>query len=1180
MKKLSDYVVRRAMLLLYASCAFCFLFVNLSTVYAQSGSATCNTVVALTNPTFGSLSVTSSQVAIVGGDEFSNKANLIDDDASFSTAATFGFIVGGSAWLEVKDLSATGGNVYPGGTFAGFVVDDNSLLAAVGTVTISTYLGTSNTAVETKTTGSLLTTGILSGKSKVGFYTASSFDRIRITYSGLVAGSLSVYAPLVERFCAGPALSCNTPTTLTAPTYPVFVDPANTGFSGVNVATITNSDNAINASTSDFASVNLLLSAGSASFAIKDQVTDYPVGAFAGMDIASTNLLNAGVLSGLTISTYLNGTATGQSVTGASLLSVGSSILSGTGRQVIGFIATAPFDEIKLTLSGVNALGTTNIYGAVFESFCAGASLTCNTLTPVTNPDQPVYVDGANTGIGALACVACSVNNSQNVVDSDATNYATIDLTTGVAVSPTFAVANAVDTYPATTFAGFDIQTNTLLSANVLSTATITLYNNGSAVQTSSDNGLIIGATSSLLGSGFTRQIVGIVATVPFDEVKITFNQLVGADLGTIQIYNAIIQKNCATTIVCNTTYSLNTPTFPVVINPKNTGVTGIVGASTTIQDAWNVVSASTTDFARITNTAGVAANAQISVLDAVNTYPVGTFAGYTVKKVSGIVALDLFSRLTVTTYRDGVLQESRSAGGLLDLSIALFGATTDFFNVGFVTSKQFDEIQLTVAPLVGLDVLGGTLDVYGAFIDTKTSTGGGLVCSITANPDFNVTNKGIPVSGNVSTNDTPVSGTTYGQPSGPASSPNGSTPSLTITSAGSYTFTSTTPGVYVYNVPICPPTSSTNCQSEPLTITVLDPTVTTNKPVANPDIAIVNGSNTTPGSATINVTANDGPGNKGGTLGTPTIVTQPSHGSATVDGSGKVIYTPTPGFYGTDTLTYQVCETPGGLCATADVTITVKDPAGANTTTVVDDYVSTSKGTLVTGNVKTNDSDAEGNNQTVTAQNVTVPGSGTFVLNSDGSFTFTPDAAFTGPVDFTYTTCDDGSPQACGSGTLHILVNPSGPDLTPTINLPLANFTTSGAETIKNFTVGLYELAGQTTPTGSVKFTITIPIGYSIAFDNTITSIDVSGGNTTTVDNTKWTLTASNLGGLQLVLQMNAGQSIGANGNSIIGFTITRTIANSGSTSNITASVNDDPTTSYDNNPVNNIYVRNINSL
>ncbi|WP_338876482.1 Ig-like domain-containing protein [Spirosoma sp. SC4-14] len=1178
MEKLSDYLVRGAMLLLYASCAFCLLFASPPKAYAQSGSAACNTVTALTNPTFASLSVTSSQVAIVGGDAFSNKANLIDDDATFSTASTFSFLIGGSAWLEVKDLNATGGNVYPGGSFAGFVVDDNSLLAAVGTVTISTYLGSSNTAVETKTTGSLLATGILSGKSKVGFYTTSSFDRIRITYSGLVAGSLSVYAPLVERFCAGPALTCNTPTTPTAPTYPVFVDPINTGFSGVNVATISNQDNAISASTSDFASVNLLLSTGSASFAIKDQITDYPTGTFAGMDISSTNLLTAGVLNGLTISTYLNGTATGQSVTGASLVSVGSSLLSGTGRQVVGFIATAPFDEIKLTLSGVNAVGTTNIYGAVFESFCAGVDLTCNTLTPVTNPDQPVYVDGANTGIGALACVACSINNSQNVVDSDATNYATIDLTTGVAVSPTFAVANAVDTYPATTFAGFDIQTNTLLSANVLSTATITLYNNGSAVQTSTDNGLIIGATSSLLGSGFTRQIVGIVATVPFDEVKITFNQLVGADLGTIRIYNAIIQKNCATTLACNTTYSLNTPTFPVVINPKNTGVTGIVGASTTVQDAWNVVSASTTDFARITNTAGVAADATISVLDAVNTFPIGTFAGFTVKNVSGLVAADLFSRLTVTTYLDGTLQESRNAGNLLNLSVALFGSTSDFFNVGFVTTKQFDEIKLSVSPLVGLDVLGGSLDVYGAFIDTKTSTGGGLVCSITANPDFNVTNKGIPVSGNVSTNDTPVSGTTYGQPSGPASSPNGSTPSLTLTSTGSYTFTSATPGVYVYNVPICPPTSSTNCQTEPLTITVLDPTVTTNNPVANPDIAIVNGSDTTPSSATIKVTANDGPGNKGGTLGTPTIVTQPSHGTATVDGSGNVIYTPTPGYYGADTLTYQVCETPSGLCATADVTITVKDPAGANTTTVVDDYVSTTKGLLVTGNVKTNDSDAEGNNQTVTAQNVTVPGSGTLVLNSDGSFTFTPDPTFTGPVDFTYTTCDDGSPQACGNGTLHILVNPSGPDLTPIINLPSNNFTTSGANTVKNFTVGIYELVGQQTSSGNIVFTITVPFGYTLAFDNTSTSINVSGGSTTNVDNNKWTVTSNN--GLQLTLTINAGQFIAANGFMNLGFTITRTVANSNSTANITVNVANDASETYDSNPVNNIYARNINAL
>ena len=1030
MNKTSTSLLRSKFTIAFSWVFLCLLSFSATSVSAQVGSAACNTFTPLTDPTFSSLSVTSSQGGIFGNtDEFSNKGNLIDNDAAFNTAATYGFIIGGSAWIEVKDLNATGANVYPAGSFAGFVV--NNGITALGSITITTYLG--NTQVDNQVISSSLLT-VFGGKTKVGIYSSGSFDRVRLTFSGAVIGSISVYAPVVQRFCAGPALACNTPTTVNTPTYPVFVNPANTGLSGLNVASIDNQDNAVSPSTTDFASINLLLSAGSASFAIKDQLTDYPVGTFAGFDIASPSLLNISALGGLTVSTYLNGAPTGQSVTGGSLISAGSSLLGGSGRRTIGFITTTAFDEIKLTVSGVNALGVTNIYGAIFERFCDGPSFACsdptlpnNTITPLINPTFPVYVDGANTQIDAVACAACSINNSENVIDNNTTNFATVVLTVGLATNASFAVANALQTYPVNSFAGFDIEQNTLVSAGVLSTATITLLNNGTPVQTSTGNALVIGATTDLL-TGRSRQIVGVVGTVPYDEVKITFSQLVGANLGTINIYNAVFEKTCSATIACNTAYNLSNPTFPVVIDAARTGVSGVVAAATTVRDPWNVVSTSTTDFARITNTASVATVASIAVLNPIDTYPTGTFAGFTVRKVSGLLSVDLFSRLTVNTYNNGTLVESRSAGSLIDLSIGLFGASTDFFNVGFVTTQPFDEIQLSVAPLVGLGVLGGNLDVFGAFIDTRTSSGGGLVCALNTNPDFAVTNKNVTFSGSVKTNDIVPAGTTYGPAPGPLSQPAGSSPTLTVNTDGTYTFVSATPGVYTYAVPVCASGQTTGCATQTLAITVLDPTINTNNPVANPDIISTAGAATSPAAVTVNIRANDGPGNPGGTLGTPTIVSGPTNGVASIVG-GNLVYTPTAGFYGTDIVTYQVCETPGtNLCATTTVTITVRAPGSANTTIAADDYSSTYQGSTVSGNVKTNDSDPEGNTQTVTAQNTTIPGRGTLALAADGSYTFTPIAGATGPVDFTYTTCDNGTPQACANGTLHILINPFNP--------------------------------------------------------------------------------------------------------------------------------------------------------
>jgi hypothetical protein len=1194
MKKLSTYMCRRSYLNLFTWAFLCLSLLLSTKTLAQLSSAPCNTVASLTNPTFANLTATSSQITIF--DEFANKENLIDNDPTFSTASTFTASLINSGWLEVKDHNATGANVYPSGSFAGFIVSSTLKLGA--TTTITTYLSTSptpNTPIDTKVITNLAEVGLLNGKTRIGLIATGSFDRVRIDFAGIVA-TISVYAPVIEKFCnTSPALACNTPTSLTAPGHSIYINPDHTGITtdiaclGCN---ITDPDNIIDGDPANSSSIVLTAAvATTASIGVKNAFVTYPASTsstFVGFDISSTALVDLGVFDRLTVSTYKTGTTAAiQSFTGANLISTNSSLLSGTGRRTIGFLATLDFDEVRLTVTktaGVS-LATLNIFGVVVQKFCDGPSLDCadntipkNTLTPLTSPTHPVYVDGANTGIIGLACVGCSINNSENVVDVSTTNSATIVLTAGVSTSATFAVANALQTYPVNSFAGFDIETNSLLSANVLSTAIITLFNNGSAVQTSTTNGLIVGAGSSPLLNGRSRQYIGLVAKVPYDEVKITFANLVAADLGSIVIYNAIFEKTCAKVLLCNTIYNLSNPEFSVVIDNANTGVTGVVSAATTVENPWNVVSASTLDFAKINTTASVGTVASIAVLDAVNTYPAGTSAGFTVKKVSGILALDLFAQLTISTYKSGTLVESRSAGSLLDLSISLFGATTDFFNVGFVTTQPFDEVKLSVSPLVGvaaLSALGGSLDVYGAFADTRTSSGGGLVCALNTNPDFAVTNKNVPATGSVKTNDVVPAGTTYGPAPLPASQPGGSSPSLTVNSDGTYTFTSSTPGVYVYNVPVCGAgLSGTSCATQTLTITVLDPTVTTNPPVANPDFASTTGAPSSPTAVTVNIKANDGAGNPGGTLGLPTIPTQPAHGTASIDGTGKLVYTPTAGFYGTDVVTYQVCETPGNLCATATVTITVNVPGSPATVSINDDYISTPTGTTATGNVLTNDL---GNTLTVSNPGTTVTTSGTLVVTSSGSYTYTPAPGVSGPVTYTYTACDNAS--NCGSATLHILVGPGLPDLTPIINLPSNNFTTSGADLVKNFTVGIYELLGQQTSSGNVVFTITAPFGYTLAFNSSITSIDVSGGGTVAVNNTNWAVTSDN--GLQLTLTIKPGQFIAASpGNSIIGFTITRTVANSNGTANITANVTDDASKTYDSNPVNNIYARNINAL
>ncbi|QMW02766.1 DUF5689 domain-containing protein [Spirosoma foliorum] len=152
-----------------------------------------------------------------------------------------------------------------------------------------------------------------------------------------------------------------------------------------------------------------------------------------------------------------------------------------------------------------------------------------------------------------------------------------------------------------------------------------------------------------------------------------------------------------------------------------------------------------------------------------------------------------------------------------------------------------------------------------------------------------------------------------------------------------------------------------------------------------------------------------------------------------------------------------------------------------------------------------------------------------------------------------------------------------AAPDLTPTLDLPQANFNTN---TTNNFAAYITEVGGNLPTTGNTIITITAPTGYTIGFDNTISSINVTDGTTNlAVDNTKWSVT-NNVSNIQLTLTLAVGQSIGVSGKSTLGFSLTRTTANSGSTSSVTVNVSNDATQAYDSNITNNVYSRIISGL
>ena len=338
-------------------------------------------------------------------------------------------------------------------------------------------------------------------------------------------------------------------------------------------------------------------------------------------------------------------------------------------------------------------------------------------------------------------------------------------------------------------------------------------------------------------------------------------------------------------------------------------------------------------------------------------------------------------------------------------------------------------DINVATVNNAGIVTAVGVGEVTFTFTETASGCSGASATdpvriSNCLDPDFNATYVDVPVDGDVNTNDEVDVATTYGPTPLLTSSPAGSLQTLSLNPDGTYTFTGNTVGVYIYDVQACIPPVVTGCQTAELIITVVDYLEPDLRPIANIDIA------TTPINTAVTLISleNDRCVVTNGCALDATsvsIINAPSKGGTTMINAltGDITYTPPANFVGNDTLRYEVCVDGEPLnCSQADQIISVFAATAANVTVAADDFTSTQQSTPVTGNVSNNDTDPEGDNQSVTPQ-VTAVAAGTLTLLANGDYTFVPAETFFGPVDFPYTTCDDNASVACANATLHILV-------------------------------------------------------------------------------------------------------------------------------------------------------------
>jgi hypothetical protein len=214
-------------------------------------------------------------------------------------------------------------------------------------------------------------------------------------------------------------------------------------------------------------------------------------------------------------------------------------------------------------------------------------------------------------------------------------------------------------------------------------------------------------------------------------------------------------------------------------------------------------------------------------------------------------------------------------------------------------------------------------------------------------------------------------------------------------------------PDSFVYE--ICDVPGSCDMATVSITITpVNDP------PAAVDDVATTSEDT----SVNINVAFNDTDVDGNLDLGSVTVTSDPSSGSLLYKGDGTFDYTPGPGYIGSDSFDYEICDD-GGLCDTATVNITVtmhNDPPVA-----LDDSAIVDEDDAVIIDVLANDSDPDGNLDPDSASVTTGPSNGMIVKNGDNTFTYTPDANFYGGDSFDYEICDTFT--VCATATVDISV-------------------------------------------------------------------------------------------------------------------------------------------------------------
>lgn len=444
-------------------------------------------------------------------------------DNDFTTAATLRVplsLLGESVGLRM-DMAST----VPANYRAGVMVQRNGALLNLLNVSLAnqiilrTYMKGSDAVVESHVVDAAVVGALLDGSSpmRLEFLATKPFNQIEVSAASLLSAAygLDIY------YAYG--IDANVVTTAKgyvsrfagnlADNYSTKIQSGDLISVCAN-SNIKNPGNTVDADLSNYATFGTFLGVNCPTTLQTQLESKAPVGYQAGFVIGNGSVLDASVLSGLTVTTYLNGVAQ-ETASGGQLLDLN---LLSDGKYTVNFESSKAFDRVEIrqnsALSALNDLRVYYGYGLEPSTFRDQEPVLSNFSSPTNQYQASQY--GAN----GLLCLGCGTTNAQSAADGDLkNNFAQINNGIGV-LGTTRLKLKLNGPGLAGNTAGVVLSGGSqLLDANLLSSIRVKTYsgaNGGTLVESAGGASLL---RLELLADG--RQEVSFATTQDFDWVEV-----------------------------------------------------------------------------------------------------------------------------------------------------------------------------------------------------------------------------------------------------------------------------------------------------------------------------------------------------------------------------------------------------------------------------------------------------------------------------------------------------------------------------------------------------------------------------------------------------------------------------------------------------------------------------------